>query len=455
MNSRSLQPSAAPRILLTASLRWPTAARLALAFSAMGCNVAAICPRQHPVAKTRSIGTIYRHSALQPLVSLRAAIESVRPDLIVPCDDNAALHLLKLYELVEKDGDQSSLRNLIAHSLGAPAACALATRRGTFIALADSERVRVPATAVVRTLDELTAWLDLHGYPAVLKIDCTWGGQGVAVVRYRAEAQREFARMSARPSIANAIVRMLLERDSSFVLNALRAERPTLSVQKFIDGMPANRAVACWQGEVLAGISVQAIETQHVTGPATVVQVIEHAEMAEATKRLVRRLGVSGLWGIDFVLHESGAAYVVEMNPRATPICHLPLGPLHNLPAALYSQLARVAPDVVPKTIEQNTIALFPGEWHRHYASPYLRSAYHDIPWDEPALIQDCIDRPWSERGIVARLWARLRTLRLPRSRARTGNATRFGIGAATEKNAATNLEQDLGQSSLADPSHK
>jgi hypothetical protein len=52
---------------------------------------------------------------------------------------------------------------------------------------------------------------------------------------------------------------------------------------------------------------------------------------------------------------------------------------------------------------------MFPGEWHRDRGSPYLRTDYHDIPWDEQRLVQDCLDRPWSERGLIARWWARMR----------------------------------------------
>jgi hypothetical protein len=203
---------------------------------------------------------------------------------------------------------------------------------------------------------------------------------------------------------------VFLGRDLSFLLKRMRESRHTITVQGFIQGSPANRAVACWQGEVLAGISVEAIRTQHPTGPATVVQVIENPEMSEAVNRLVRRLGISGLWGFDFILEPStGAAYMIEVNPRATPICHLPLGAGQNLPEALYMQLTGARPVALPATMEHDIIALFPGEWHRNPASPYLRSDYHDIPLDEPGLIQDGIDRPWSERGLIARLWARIR----------------------------------------------
>ena len=403
--------TAAPGILLTATLRWPIAARLAIVFADMGCRVEAVCPRQHPVTRTRAIRRIYPYAALSPLVSLRAAIDTAAPDLIIPCDDNAAVHLHRLYVHAGKEGPSANaLRVLIARSLGTPGACALAMSRGRLMALAAEEGVRIPESAIVGARGELHAWLSQHGFPAVIKADCTWGGQGVSIVRNHEEAQRAFSLMKSRPAIVNAAARMLRDRDPSCLLNALKEARRTVTLQKYIPGTPANRAVACWQGQVLAGASVEAIRTQHPTGPATVVQVIENPEMSEAVCRLMRRLGVSGLWGVDFVLDAStGAAYLIEANPRATPISHLPLGAGHDLPAALYAQLAGTAPRTTPATIDHDVIVMFPGEWHRDPASPYLRSEYHDVPWDEPGLIQDCIDRPWSERGLVARLWARMR----------------------------------------------
>jgi glutathione synthase/RimK-type ligase-like ATP-grasp enzyme len=377
----------------------------------MGCRVEAICPRQHPVTKTRAIRRIYPYAVLSPLVSLRTAIKMGAPDLIIPCDDDAAIHLYRLY--VHGDGAgpaADALRVLIERSLGAPEACALAAARGQLMALAAEEGVRIPETTVIAAPGELHAWLRQHPSLAVIKGDCTWGGQGVSIVRNYEEARRAFSLMVSRPEIVNAMVRTLLDRDPSFLLNSLKEARRTVTLQEFIPGTPANRAVACWQGRVLAGISVEAIRTQHPTGPATVVRVIENPEMSEAVNRLARRLGVSGLWGVDFVLEAStGAAYLIEMNPRATPVCHLPLGAGRNLPAALYTQLAGTPPLAPPATIDHDVIVMFPGEWHRSPASPYLHSHYHDVPWDEPALIQDCIDRPWSERGSIARLWARLR----------------------------------------------
>jgi hypothetical protein len=400
-----------PSILLTATLRWPIAARLAIAFAGMGCRVEALAPRGHPVAHTRAIRRVHAYSDFRPIASLRAAITAAEPDLIVPCDDDAAVHLHRVYEeSVGEDAAGYGPRALIGRSLGVPEACLLATRRGRLLALAAEEGVRIPATAVAATRGELRDWLAQHGVPAVMKIDCSWGGQGVAVVRSQDEALHAFGLMGARPSIVNAARRTLLDRDPALLLRALKGARRAVTLQKFVPGRPANRAVACWHGRVLAGISVEALETQHPTGPATVVRVIQNAEMSGAVVRLVRRLGISGLWGADFVLDSgSGAAYLIEMNPRATPICHLPLGVGRDLPAALYAQLTGSPPAATAVAIDHDVIALFPGEWRRQATSSHVRQDYHDVPWDEPGLVRDGIERPWAERGLLARLRARMR----------------------------------------------
>lgn len=400
-----------PRILLSATLRWPTAARLAIAFAGLGCHVEVICPREHPAGKTHAVSKIHLYAALSPLKSLYAAIRLAAPDFIIPCDDTAAVNLHQLYTSVGARSPAANLvHQIIALSLGMPEACTFATARGQLIALAAEEGVRVPDTTVITALAGFESWLTQFGFPAVIKADHTWGGLGVVIVRNMQEAQSAYQYLTVRPSIGKTIAHIFLERDLPLFINSVKRMQRIITVQRYITGTPANRAVACWQGQVLAGISVEAIHTQHLTGPASVVRVIEHREMTEATARLVRRLGVSGLWGMDFILEAStGSAYLIEMNPRATPISHLVLGPGRNLPAAIYAQLIGEPVRSPPVTITQDTIALFPGEYQRDPRSAWLHFGYHDIPVDEPELVDVCLDLPWSERGLIARIWAHFR----------------------------------------------
>ena len=56
----------------------------------------------------------------------------------------------------------------------------------------------------------------------------------------------------------------------------------------------------------------------------------------------------------------TGNAHLIEINPRATQVGHLALGPGRDLPAALYAALSGICPPAAPKVTENDTIALFP-----------------------------------------------------------------------------------------------
>jgi len=419
----------APRILLSATLRWPFAGRLAIGFASLGCRVEMLGPRGHPAQATGRLARLHRASAWRPLHALRAALEASAPAIVVPCDDTAAMHLAQLHALLTVgtggtgDGGGGSggaadaaLRACIVRSLGAPQACVLATRRAALLAWAGSQGVRVPDTAELADAAALAGWLQQHRLPAVLKRDASWGGQGVEIVHDAAQARAAFARLSAPPSPGPALLHALLDRDPWTLAAALRGDAPQVSVQAHVAGVPANRAVACRQGQVLAGTSVLALHTQHATGPATVVRIVDNAEMAYTAARLVGRLGLSGLWGFDFVVDPlTRAATLIEVNPRATPICHLPLGAGHDPVAALCASLrgadaAGAARAVQPvAAIGGRLVALFPGEWQRDPAGAALREAHHDRPDAEPRFVRECLAPPWAERGLLARAWARLR----------------------------------------------
>src|SRR5581483_8927584 len=119
---------------------------------------------------------------------------------------------------------------------------------------------------------------------------------------------------------------------------------------------------------------------------------LEHEEVSAAVERVVCALKLSGIHGFDFILDSEAAhAHLIEINPRATQCGHLTLGPGRDLPAALYSAVSGQPLRPAPKITENDTIALFPQEWWRDEASPFLRSAFHDVPWQAPDFVQACI----------------------------------------------------------------
>lgn len=270
--------------------------------------------------------------------------------------------------------------------------------------LAREEGIRIPETGIVDEDEDIRGWVERVGLPAVLKADGTSGGEGVRMARTAAEAQHVFRKLQAPPLLARALKRAVFDQDDTLVTPALLRRRPTVSAQAFVEGHEATSTIACWKGTVLAGLHFEVLRKGHAAGHATVVRLIENAEMVAATETVVRRMGLSGLCGFDFMLEaNTGNAYLIEVNPRATQVGHLALGEGRDLPAALYGAVTGQAIRVAPAVTANRTIALFPHEWARDPQSEFLRTGYHDVPWDTPELVHACIRRSRKQTSWYAR----------------------------------------------------
>jgi aspartate kinase len=382
-----------PTILLATTCRWYTTARLALALANAGCSVSVICPLPHPVSKTRVAERIYAYNGLAPLRSFKDAIAAIKPKFIMPCDDLAAQHLYQLYDRSRRLGkDGESISRLLEHSLGTPEALRILHARAAFIEFAAAEGIRVPKTTAVTHVDQIEDCVVRMGLPMVLKANGTSGGLGVRVVRSRDEAEHAFWTLQAPPLLMKAAKRALLDRDFTLLRPFLLRHRSMVNAQAFIHGHEATSTTLCWNGTVLASLHFEVLDKVRATGHATVLRITENAEMLAATETIARRLNLSGVYGFDFMLEaNTGNAYLIEMNPRATQVGHLTLGPGRDIPAALYSALTGGSLNPAPKLTEKDTIALFPHEWLRNPSSVFLSSAHHDVPWEEPDLICACI----------------------------------------------------------------
>jgi hypothetical protein len=99
-------------------------------------------------------------------------------------------------------------------------------------------------------------------------------------------------------------------------------------------------------------------------------------------------------------------AYMIEINPRATQVGHLAFGEGHDLATALASAFTGTVVPAAPRVTENDVIALFPQEWHRDPASAFLRTGYHDVPWDQPDLKRAGEQKPQRKLlGELARLF--------------------------------------------------
>lgn len=384
-----------PTVLIFSTTRWFPTARLGMALANSGCAVDAVCPSRHPLGLTKAVRRLFRYSNFAPLRSLMRGIAASNPDLIIPGDDLATDRLHELYRRESLRPDKkSNLCTLIERSLGSPENFPVVYQRAGFLQLAQQAGVRIPKTSLIRDLGELQRWTAETEFPIVLKADGSSGGEGVKVVRTMAEAQHAFRKLHASPLLARALKRALLDGDTNLLWPSLLRRRPVVSAQGFVEGREANSTVACWNGSVLAALHFEVANKKHSTGHATVIRMIEHAEMAGAVEALVSRLKLSGIHGFDFMLEaQTDNAYLIEINPRSTQVGHLPLGLGHDLPAALLSAVTGIPVQVRPTVTENSTIALFPQEWTRDPASPFIQTAYHDVPWDEPELLRACVNR--------------------------------------------------------------
>jgi hypothetical protein len=384
-----------PTVLIVTTSRWFPTARLAVALAHAGCNVAAVCPSGHPISKTTVVTRIFAYRGLAPLRSVAEAIRGTNPDLLVSGDDLATWHLHCLHAQEQRLRSHkfgSPFSQLIERSVGAPEFFDAIEDRASFMNLANEEGVRIPKTAIIASSEELHQWTAQVGFPTVLKANGTSGGVGVRVVNNAGQALIALRDLQAPPLMARAAKRAIFDRDTTFLLRSLRRTRSAVHAQSFIVGQEATSALACWNGAILASVHFAVLQKGHAAGHATVLRRIEHPEMAATAEKMVRRLRLSGLHGFDFMLDDQHHdAYLIELNPRATQVGHLSFGPGHDLPGALISALSGTAAQPASKITENDTIALFPQEWLRDPSSPYLRSAYHDVPWDQPELLRACL----------------------------------------------------------------
>ena len=397
-------------VLVCASMWWPLSARLATALIRHGCKVSAVCPPGHPLRFVTGIESVFPYRGLNSIGSLKSAILAARPTLIVPCDDSV------VWQLHELHARNAGLRSLIELSLGSGTAYPVLRSRAAFLQAAVELGIRVPATRTLTSEEDLLDWRAES--PAVLKRDGTWGGAGVAIVHSLPSALAHFRKLSQPISAGAAWKRCLINRDPIALWSWKRREAPRITLQDFIQGRPANSMIACWQGELLGNVSAEVLTSQGATGAATAVRLMQNEEMERAAQLLARKFMLSGFHGLDFVLDQkTGAAYLIEINPRCTQLGHLRLANQGDLAGALSAKLWNQPMPVVtdPQDCQPGeAIAFFPQAIQWNSKNPYLRNGKHDVPWEEPALVLELLRVTWPERKWLSRIYHHYRAPSTP-----------------------------------------
>lgn len=297
--------------------------------------------------------------------------------------------LHRLYHRASKSPNSIQLADLVKKSLGDPSGFKTATTTSDLLLMAQAEKLRCPDTIVAYNNRTMEKALRDAEYPISVKGDGHTGGGGVRVIANENDVPLAIGEILLPIRMPRRLKRLAGKFLYSKVLKTLDSWPSRACVQEFVSGRPANHAVLCWNGRILAGISVEAIATINKFGAASVVRIIHNPEMETSSAVLIERLGLSGFVGFDFIIDGDGKAFLLELNPRLTPIAHLPNG-TSDLVAALSKQMMQItAPD--RQILVQKTISLFPQEVGRDKSSSYLSSTYHDVPWSEPAFVAACL----------------------------------------------------------------
>jgi len=404
----SVALSSPPRVLLLATERWLTTARLALALKSAGCDVQLMALRGHPAMLTGAVSARYSYRPLNPIASVAAAIEQSRPDTVVPVDELAVMHLIEL--LVS--GADEGLTALVTRSLGGPKVLSAAISRITLLQVAQVEGAAIPETVPVASLGELEAAAANFGFPLVLKADSTAGGRGVRVANNLTEARVWYSRLHRPLSLPRSVWRWVRLNEWTHFRPWFKGRMRGVTVQQYQRGAERTAMAVAYKGELRAFVCFEVARTSKFLGPSTVLRIVEDSVMVDAMRAVVRGLDATGFCGFDFMLNDAGVPLLIEMNSRPTQLAHLALGAGKDLVTAyMRTVLGRDVPDRASVT-ESSLIALYPQELVRDPQSSVLTAAYHDVPWESPELIRyslqpvpDVIrkDVRWKKQTVVSK----------------------------------------------------
>lgn len=417
-------------------------ARMPEALEAAGFEVAALCPRDCDIVYTRHLKRHYaygatpsrsvmqwartvagawapravervrrvfgpvlnrvveaEHSGARMLAFLIEAVRDWRPVFILCGDEPTRLLLCSAVRAANAGRSPlpDDVLSIVRLSLGDPEFFEQTNRKSALMAYCARAGYPAPPNEVVTLPEQVDTFAARHGYPVMLKLDFQAGGWGVASASSSDEARdamRRLAEISPYDHPPQCAANEIVVSPSG---------PPTLSVQKQIDGPGRNVCLAAIDGKVLANFTVVKHIATKRFAPSSVVRFVFHEETDRIARGLIEHLRFTGICDIQFIVdRDTGKSYVIELNPRPTPSCHLGDRFGADLSRALHAALGGPAYQAaMPKDLDW-TVARFPQEWLRDPNSEWLTTVYHDVPWDDPGLIERLCGGPEAARRFYA-----------------------------------------------------
>lgn len=368
-------------LLLVAGQRWRDTSKLALVARDAGLTVHLHGPKGHPLLELDWVRQAGVYSTFQPVRSVTKVLNDAEYALVMPTDDQAAAALFETYwagRLSERG------KETLRRSLGDPSTFKLRHDRWALSKIASDAGLPAPRTWPVPDVKTLDSALEVLGFPAVLKSDESFGGDGVTVVQRGSAVHDVYSELGGLPRLRSAVGWLVFDREADYLRRLLNRRHRAVTLQEFIEGEPATLSAVAWQGKVLGTIAFRVLKTRYEAGPAVILEPITHMDIERAAEVVADKLGLSGAFGLDFILSDDGAAaHLLELNPRPAPTFPLFLPSLTQpLMNTLAERVGVVAP-AVRAPIPATRIGVFPHVLDEAQEGLDLEGVYVDVPADD------------------------------------------------------------------------
>ena len=365
--------------ILCACDRWSGAPRTAHALTVAGAEVCIVAPPDSYGAKTRFkladmlVPPAQIRQQLGEIVRILA--EDFGAHSVLAGDDVAFGALARLMQPAAQDKLSAATRAMLARSMpDARTAALIASDHDFILAQQDSSACRAPRTIGAPTVEEAVRFANAQGYPIVVKRSGFASGIGVKICGDEA-ALRSALETAARSGAA-------------FVL------------QEFVTGPVYGATVSGVKGRALAAIAFEKHRVSSENGPTSVARFDPRPDILAHAKGLFESYGLNGYAGFDYVIDAQDRARFIEINPRIMPTGHFDEHFGVDLTGAFLAGVRGAAPPPVHEPLNR-FIALFPNEWTRDPDSVFLRTAFHDVPWHDPAVLSAMIDKALMLRDLA------------------------------------------------------
>lgn len=375
-------------LIIALNENWTGISRLPSGLNRAGFSVYALCPQKSLIAKTKYLaGSIlyptftYSRSKLV-FIWMMFAMMKLRPDVVLPGDEDAILAMQELARLTKNIPGLYFISKKFRESIGPEKFDSLVLSKSDFQEKCKEWGIRTPQNIIVQHLNEAIDASKQLSYPLVIKHDSGYGGSGVHICENLEDLKKHFQQMGKLPMVAK--IKNLIKK--TFFVTVLSSKQ-SISLQQYIDGVVGLAPFCAENGEVFALNQMMKIRTYPgKTGPTAVAEGIHNEELESFVKIVAHNLSLSGFNSLDFIIDsKSGTLYVIELNPRPTPSCHIGEGHILNDLCEFYFKGLNKQP-LMKKSFHPYVIAMYPGEKRRDPHSEYIKSSFHDVPSDDPEL---------------------------------------------------------------------